>query len=144
MASLVTNNYKHSHLTGASDWASDVHRAMWMVSTHTPLKTHDFVSEVVAGETANASLVRKTLASESLAIDDTNGGVKFDADNLSWTGVTADATETLGGLWIYKQVGGDDTTPGDDLLICFIDITDFQTTGADLNFVWSANGIMLA
>ena len=117
---------------------------MWMVSTHTPLKTHDFVSEVVAGETANASLVRKTLASESLAIDDTNGGVKFDADNLSWTGVTADATETLGGLWIYKQVGGDDTTPGDDLLICFIDITDFQTTGADLNFVWSANGIMLA
>jgi hypothetical protein len=40
---------------------------------------------------------------------------------------------TPAGLIIYKQIGGDDLTPGNDPLICFVSFPAIPATG--LNYV---------
>jgi len=48
---------------------------------------------------------------------------------------------------VYKQVGGDDTTPGDDPILYYLDDTDISdlpkpTNGGDITVQWAAEGIV--
>jgi hypothetical protein len=119
---------------------------------------HDFVADVLDGGTTaqelqggagyTGSADRQTLANVSVTVDDTDDEGVFDADDVTWSGV--DSTADIQGWIVYLQVGGDDTTPGDDPIIQVVDddMADapsdlpLSTNGSDVTIEWNAEGIV--
>jgi hypothetical protein len=119
---------------------------------------HDFVSDILDGGTTAQELQgsagytgssdRKTLANVTVTVDDTDDEGVFDADNVTWTGVSS--TEDIQGWLVYKQVGGDDSTPGDDPVILVVtdSMSDapadlpLPTNGSDVRISWDGEGII--
>jgi hypothetical protein len=119
--------------------------------------THEFVGDVLDGGTTaqelqgssgyTGSADRQTLANVAVTSDDTDDEGVFDADDVSWTNV--DSTADIQGWIVYKQVGGDDTTPGDDPIISVVDddMADapsslpLPTNGSTVAIRWAAEGI---
>lgn len=62
---------------------------------------------------------RATLTNVTVATDDANDEGEWDADDVAWSGV--EGTAEIQGYIIYKQVGGDDSTPGDDPILKIVD-----------------------
>lgn len=109
-------------LLGASDAEAVVLRIALIRSTHnyTEDPDHDFVDDVIteaADEISVASYTRKTLANVTVVRDTSGDVVGIDFDDPVWT--TLESGQTIAGYLIYIQVGGDDTTPENDILICY-------------------------
>lgn len=118
---------------------------------------HEFVSDVLDGGTTAQELSgsagytgssdRQTLANSAATEDNTDDEGVWDADDVTWTGVSS--TEDIQGWLVYKQVGGDDTTPGDDPILYVVDdsMSDapsnlpLPTNGSDITIEWDAEGI---
>jgi hypothetical protein len=119
---------------------------------------HDFVADVLDGGTTaqelqgssgyTGSADRQTLANVSVTADNTDDEGVWDADDVTWTGV--DSTAAIQGWIVYLQVGGDDSTPGDDPIIQVVDddMADapsdlpLSTNGSDVTIEWNAEGIV--
>jgi len=119
---------------------------------------HEFVADVLDGGTTAQELQgsagytgssdRKTLANVTITEDNTDDEGVFDADDVTWAGV--ESTADIQGFLLYLQVGGDDTTPGDDPILQVVDddMTDapsslpLATNGADVTIAWDAEGII--
>lgn len=85
---------------------------------------HEFVNDVLDGGTTAAELggtgySRKDVANATVTVDGTDEEVVFDADDVTWSSI--DGGETIQGWLVYIQVGGDDTTPGDDPIVAIED-----------------------
>jgi hypothetical protein len=68
----------------------------------------------------------------------------FDADNVTWTDIDAGDLEAV---VVYQQIGGDDTTPGDDPVLLVLDdatVSDLPlpTNGSNVAIDWNAEGIL--
>lgn len=118
---------------------------------------HDFLNDILDGGTTAQELSvssgytgssdRQTLAGVSVTVDDTDDEGVFDANDVTWTGVASGAD--IQGWIVYKQVGGDDSTPGDDpvLLVVDDDMGDapgslpLPTNGSDIVVSWNAEGV---
>jgi hypothetical protein len=119
---------------------------------------HEFVADVLDGGTTASELSgsagytgstdRQTLTTPAVTEDDTDDEGVFDADDVTWAGV--DSTADIQGWLVYKQVGGDDTTPADDPIILVVDddMADapsnlpLATNGSDVVVEWNAEGIL--
>jgi len=119
---------------------------------------HEFVGDVLDGGTTAQELSgssgytgsgdRQTLANPTVTEDNTDNEGEFDADDVTWTGV--ESTEKIQGWIVYKQVGGDDTTPGDDPIVQVVDddMADapgdlpLSTNGSDITVQWAGEGII--
>jgi len=119
---------------------------------------HEFVSDVLDGGTTaqelqgsagyTGSTDRQTLANPTITEDNTDNEAVFDADDVVWASV--ESTADIQGWIVYKQVGGDDTTPGDDPIIQVVDddMADapaglpLTTNGSDVTVEWNAEGII--
>lgn len=121
----------------AAHFLTGTYRVMLMKSAYTYDPDHDFVDDVSASEMTAAA--RKTLAGNSVTRSLANNNVVYDASDPSVYAALNDGT--LSGAIIYRQVGGDDTTPADDELIYFIDFADLVTNGSDVTVAFHANGI---
>lgn len=96
-----------------------------------------------AQEFGGTGYTRKTLNNKAVTQDDADDEGVFDADDLSWSSLD---NETIQGVIIYKQVGGDDSTPADDPVISVFDdasVAEFPlpTSGAGVDLSWAAEGI---
>lgn len=110
--------------------------------------TAEFVNDILDGgntakEFGGSGYTRKTLNNKSLNQDDVDDEAEFDADDLSWSSLN---NETIQGVIVYKQVGGDDSTPGDDLILSVFDsdvVSSFPlpTSGAGVDLSWATEGI---
>lgn len=118
---------------------------------------HEFVGDVLDGGTTAQELSgssgytgtadRKALANLTVTEDNTDGEGVFDADDVVWSDVQS--TEDIQGWIIYKQVGGDDTTPGDDPILYLVDdeMSDapadlpLPTNGSSITISFNAEGI---
>lgn len=110
---------------------------------------HEFVADILDGGTTaqefgGSGYSRKTLANQATSQDNTDDEAVFDADDLSWSALDG---ETIQGIIIYRQVGGDDTTPTDDDVITVKDnsqIADFplDTNGGEVNISFDSEGII--
>lgn len=98
---------------------------------------HDFVNDISANEMTGAA--RKTIGGASVTLSLANNNVVYDATDPTVYAALNDGT--LLGFVIYRQVGGDDTTPADDELIWFIDVADLVTNGSDVTLAFHATGI---
>lgn len=114
--------------------------------------THEFVSDVLDGGTTaeefggsgGTGYSRQSLANQATSQDNTDDEAVFDADDTTFTSLDA---ETIQGIIIYKQVGGNDTTPGDDPILTIIDDTDtgdlpLTTNGSNVVLQYDAEGIL--
>jgi len=118
--------------------------------------TDEFVSDILDGGTTaqelqgssgyTGSADRKTLQNVTFAQDNTNDRAILSSDNTQWQDVSS--TEDIQGWIVYKQVGGDDSTPGDDPVIIVVndDQADapselpLTTTGTDIEVAVDPDG----
>lgn len=134
--------------TASIDWENDTFGvALLSTSTaYTPdIDNEEFVSDVLDGGTTAQEFTgtgysRQTLSNATVTQDNTDDEAVLDADNTTFPSIDGDEVQ---GVLVYKQVGGDDTTPGDDPLIGFYDGGDFPITanGSDIVVEWPAEGI---
>ncbi len=148
-------------LRGNIDFATDTIKIALISSatayTFDPVN-HEYVADVLDGGTTaqefsgssgyTGSADRKTLANPSVTEDNTDNEGVFDADDVTWTSVNG--TNDIQGWLLYKQVGGDDTTPGDDPIIQVVDddMTNapsnlpLSVNGSDVTVEWATEGII--
>lgn len=124
MANIIFTKFFEQLATSGLDFdaAGTVVRCMLerSTSTYSPNKDHDFLGDQTGFvEISVASYARQTVTTKAVNIDDANDRVELDFDNIAFgnleTGQTADAVQ------FYRQTGGNDATPNDDDLICYID-----------------------
>lgn len=138
MASFIYNAFKTKQWNGnAVDLDSDTIKVMLCTSSYSPNQdSHDFKDDVTnevssSGYTAGGA----ALANKTVTQDDTNNLAKFDADDVTWSGVTFSARYAV----LYKDTGVASTSP----LIALIDFgSDQSPSSANFTIQWSANGIM--
>jgi hypothetical protein len=114
----------------------------------------EFVGDVLDGGTTAAEFgtgtgtgySRQDLTGSTVTEDNTNGTGDWDADNVTFSGLD---NATIQGAIIYKQVGGDDTTPADDPIIQVYDgdqtdVNDFPipTNGSDIQIEFDTSGLL--
>src|SRR5690606_20072773 len=80
-------------------------------------------------EISVASYARQTLASKAVNRDTANDRIELDAANLDFGSL--ESGQTVKAIILYVQVGGDDTTPADDILMAYIDGNITVTLAAD-------------
>lgn len=149
------NNFKELLLEGQIDANADTLRVA-LISDNTSYTfdpdTHTFVNDILdsgttAEEFAGTGYSRQTLSNVTVTQDNTDDEGVFDADNLTFANLNGD---TIQGIIIYKQVGGDDTTPGDDPVLVVLDddsagsVADLPlpTNGGDITLNFAAEGII--
>ena len=103
---------------------------------------YDDLAAVLAGASneQTSNMTRKTLASVTVTVDDTNDRVYIDAADAVWTAATGNACGAL--LICYDP----DTTGGTDADIIPISKHDFAVTpaGGDITAQFNAGGIFRA
>ncbi len=85
-----------------------------------------------------AGYARQSLAALTLTEDDTNDFAYLDANDVTFTALTAG--QTIGGavLYRYSSSGGTTGDSGQDLL-AFYDVTDTPTNGGDITIQWASS-----
>lgn len=111
---------------------------------------HEFVNDVLDGGTTGAEFddtnyTRKLLSGQSVTEDNTDNEGVWDASNLTWQSLGG--SQSIEAILIYKQIGGDDTTPGDDPIIRILDDSEeadlpLPTNGGDVTISWNSEGII--
>lgn len=123
--SFITNKGLTEIANGGIDFDTSVIKALAATtdSAGTPTRDHDYLSDLlttVLTEVSVSGYSRATLSSASVSEDDTDDEAEVDYADISF-GTSVAAGETVKGVVIYKQVGGDDTTPEDDVFLAWID-----------------------
>jgi len=114
---------------------------------------HEFVSDVLDGGTTGAEFdgtnySRQPLANAAWTEDNTDSEAVYDADDVTWSDLGSNTGgQTVEAVLIYKQIGGDDTTPGDDPIIRIFDDSEEadlpkQTNGEPFTWSFDAEGII--
>jgi len=139
---------------GSIDLESDTLRmALFDDSTQYTLDpdAHEFVNDVLDGgttaqELGDGTYSRQAVSNVQVTKDSADDEVVVDADDVTFSGL--DGAEIIQGWLIYKQVGGDDTSPGDDPIIAIEDeVTnaagnDVTTNGSDVVIEYDSEGIV--
>ena len=144
MASNIFNSALNSILNSTIDLDSDDIRARLCMNTTTCDTEKDAITDIadftlvdVADATGYADVA---LTSEAVAVDDANDRSEFDAADVSFTGLSGDATRDYQGVLIYKYVDG---TDANDIPIAFIDFTaDITSAATQVDIPWSVEGIL--
>jgi hypothetical protein len=157
MANGTPNRTLAQLLSGAIDLSTDTLRvALYNDTTAFTFDpdTHEFVSDVLDGGTTaeefggagGTGYSRNDVTGTTVTADDTNDVGVYDSDDFTWTSLDG---ETIQGAIVYKQVGGDDTTPGDDPIIQvydadMADVSDFPlpTNGSSIQVLQDTAGVL--
>jgi len=97
------------------------------ISSYTPDKDHDYLDSFTGGggvEISVASYARRTLTNCSVVVNKADDQIEFHCSNIAFGSL--EAGQVVKSMMVYLQVGGDDSTPEDDVLLFYID-TDFNT-----------------
>lgn len=109
----------------------------------------EFVSDLPTGqEPSDSSYSRQTLQNVTITQDDTDNEGVLDADDVVFSSLST--SNDIQAIFVYEQVGGDDTTPGDDVLVAVYDddsagsLSDLPiaTNGSDLTVSFDSEGIV--
>lgn len=122
MANFAYQKFFEQVQKGTFNWENAVVRVMLerSTSTYTPDKDDDYVSDLTGFvEITATGYARQTLAGKSSAADDSNDRNELDCNNINFGNV--DAGQIAKAMIAYVQIGGDDSTPGDDVLAAYID-----------------------
>jgi hypothetical protein len=123
--------------TAPFDLNTDTIKAALAQSGYTPNQdTHDFFNDITneasgTGYTAGG----KTLTTPTVAYDTATNVIKFDADDVAWTGATFTARYAI----VYKDTGTPSTSP----LLFYVDFGgDQAVSSGTFTINWHANGLI--
>jgi hypothetical protein len=147
--SSIYNSAKVGFLNGGIDFDTDTIRVALVSNStaYTPdIDNESYVSDVLDGGTtasefSGSGYARQTLSGKSVTQDNTDDEAVADGSDITFSSIDGD---TIQGVLVYQQVGGDDATPADDQLIAYITSADFPLTanGGDVTISWAAEGIL--
>lgn len=121
------------------DLSADTIRAMLLDDTYTRDNSHDYVDDVLGYETDATGYSRQTL---TMSVSSDSGGALVDAADLSFGAAVSGGTNDILFLALYKQVGGDDSSPGDDPLIAVYEFAlGVETVGGPIGATINASGL---
>jgi hypothetical protein len=90
----------------------------------------DYVSDLPTGaEPGDASYSRQPVTGLGVSEDDANDRAVLDADDVVFPSLST--SNDIQTVVVYRQVGGDDSTPGDDPIVTVFD-DDSADSNADL------------
>jgi hypothetical protein len=132
------------------DWETDTLCLLLVRSTsaYSPSKDHDYLDSFTGGggvEISVASYARRTLIGGNINLNDPSNQVEFQCNNVAFGSL--ESGQTVKALLVYLQVGGDDLSPEDDLMIAYID-TDANGSlpvalgGGAFNITINGEGLM--
>lgn len=144
MASSIPNSALVRLLNGGMDLDTDDIRARLCMTNTTCDTEVDAINDLADFTTIDpcdaTGYADVALASEAVAADDANNRAEFDAVDLSFTGLSGNATRAIQGVLLYKYVDG---TNANDLPLCFIDFaSDIPLTATQIDVPWDAQGIL--
>jgi len=144
MASVVYNEFKRANAAGEIDLNADDIRAI-LVMTNTTADTENdakvYVGDLTTLDESDATgYARQALATEAVNKDDANDRAEFDADDVSFSGMSGDATRDYQGVVLYKHVTNDADSP----LIAFIEFSNqpLSKSATTVSVPWNAEGIL--
>lgn len=122
----MASNAYHNGLSvvGPAEYLAGTIRAMLVTASYTPNKDHDFVDDVNANEVSDASYARQTLGTKTVTVVDASDRYEFRSATIDFGALT---NVTFRYMVLYRQIGGDDTTPANDNLIAVLDFGSNQT-----------------
>ena len=141
MASDVYSIAKFELAKGSLDWLdlSNVFRCLLVTPAYVFSSVHEDVADIIASEVSDASYARQDVTGRAATHDIPGNRGIMDADNVLFANLDA---VTVGGAVIYKQIGGDDLTPGNDVLVAFIDLPSTTATGNNFLVEFFVDGIV--
>jgi len=144
MASVVYNEFKRANAAGEIDLNADDIRAI-LVMTNTTADTENdakvYVGDLTTLDESDATgYARQALTTEAVNKDDANDRAEFDADDVSFSGMSGDATRDYQGVVLYKHVTNDADSP----LIAFIEFSNqpLSKSATTVSVPWNAEGIL--
>jgi len=144
MASVVYNEFKRANAAGEIDLNADDIRAI-LVMTNTTADTENdakvYVGDLTTLDESDATgYARQALATEAVNKDDANDRAEFDADDVSFSGMSGDATRDYQGVVLYKHVTNDADSP----LVAFIEFDNqpLSKSATTVSVPWNAEGIL--
>ncbi|MEU3098511.1 hypothetical protein ABZ690_28095 [Streptomyces sp. NPDC006967] len=146
MADLVTNIGKgrfiyYASLPATNDALIAVVLEASGLESDDALQDYDSLSALLAGaSTEQTTMGRKTLTNVTVTVDDTGNEASFDADDITWTAATGNATGKL--VICYDP----DTTGGTDADLIPLTLHDFAVTpdGTDITAQIDTDGLAVA
>lgn len=143
MASAVPNTFKVALMENTIDLVTDDIRAKLCMNTTTCDTEVDAIADNADYsliDVSDATGYSDVTLSESVAVDDGNDRSEFDASDISFTGLSGDATRDYQGVLIYKWIDG---TDANDLPVAFIDFaSDIPKTATQVDVPWNSEGIL--
>jgi len=146
MASLVYNEFKRASASGEIDLAGGDDIRARLLMTNTTCDTENTaivnISDFTTVDTSDATgYADVALANEAVNKDDINTRAEFDADNISFSGLSGDATRDYQGVLLYKYVDG---TDANDIPIAFIEFVNqpLAKEATQVDVPWDAQGIL--
>ena len=141
MSSDVYANAKLLMATDSLGWTDPAvtFRAMLMTAGYTFNHVQTHVSDILAFEVSGGTYARTDVTGRTATLDLPGNRALLDAINPLFpllTGVTPS------GLVVYKQVGGDDSTPNNDPLIVFVDFPTTPTNGNNFLVELGPDGVV--
>lgn len=124
---------------GTVNLMNDVIRVMLLNNSWTPDPDLDFVSQVLPYEITNTGYTRKTVTNVTITADFQGNLAKIDLDDVPFGAIAPGAI--IGKAIYYKRVGPDDSTPSDDILICYQGVPDVPTNGGTITLSISTSGL---
>lgn len=141
MASFIYNSFLTRQTNGNAidldDNSTTTIKVALTTSSYTPNQdTHDFFDDITNEVSATGYTTGgAALTTRTITQDDTNNGVKFDGDDVSWTSSDITARYAV----IYKSTG----TASTSALIALIDFgSNYTSVGGTFQITWNASGII--
>lgn len=134
-------------------YLSDTIKALLLgiATPYTVNADHDFLDEGGVNDPTDAEISttnyvggfggagRKTLASKTISVNDTNNRVEVDAADVVWTALgPASGGPTLAAAVITKEITNDAASP----MFAYLDFTDTVVNGGDVTLQFAAGGFM--
>ncbi len=141
MASDVYTIAKYHLANGSLGWTnpSAVFRCMLVTPAYTFNLAHEDVADVAASEVSDPSYSRQDVTGRTAILDIPGDRGILDAESTNFPGLD---NVTVGGAIIYRQIGGNDFSPGSDILLAFVDLPDTVANGTNFLVEYFADGIV--
>lgn len=131
-----------SGVTNTLDFLNQTIQVGLSTSTHVPDRDDNFLddggaNDFIDGELSGTGYSRQTLGSKTVAYDNANNRVEFDAADTVFTGINA-------GTAAQATVHRDNTTDATSTLMANVDSGGFPvvTNGGDVTIQWNVEGIV--
>jgi hypothetical protein len=142
MPDYIQNNFIRGLMEAEFDLnaTDDIRAILCMTNTTADSVYSANLTGLTVDESDATGYSRITMTTETVTADTGNNRVEFDADNLSFSGMSGDATRNYQGVLIYKHVDG---TAGNDIPLFFVNFTNapVTSTATQVDVTWDVEGI---